>query len=289
MTRNMNNVVVIAQKEFTDNLWSSRFWVLTSIFLLILFSYSYRTGLSSSFIDVIQIIAVFAPVIGIALGFDVITKEMESNSLNVLLTHPVFRDNIITGKIIGSMLTLGLVVFLSVTVLFGTNLLISGKEVNLVELNRLLIFAALTFIYLLIFVAMAIFSSIISKNEVDSLTYSIAVWLNFCVIFGATVMIIASIVTGQSVFDMDTNQQFRELNFQLQKISPIHHYAEVAAGSSDLSWGSLVKSESISGILDTRYTLGQWLNEFWVNIVVLAVMPIILLILSFVAFLRQDI
>ena len=143
MKRNINNVFVVAQKEFADNLWSPRFWILLSIFLLILFSYSYRTGLGSSFIDVIQIIAVFAPIIGIALGFDAVTKETESNSLNVLLTHPVFRDNIITGKILGSMSTLLLVIFLSVSVLFGTNLLISGKQASLLELNRFLIFAIL--------------------------------------------------------------------------------------------------------------------------------------------------
>ncbi|MCG2738554.1 MAG: ABC transporter permease [Candidatus Methanoperedenaceae archaeon] len=289
MKRNINNVFVIAQKEFADNLWSPRFWVLISIFLLILFSYSYRTGLSSGFTDVIQIIAVFSPIIGIALGFDAVTKETESNSLNVLLTHPVFRDNIITGKILGSMSTLGLVVFLSVSVLFGTNLLISGKQASLLELNRFLIFAILTFIYLLIFLAIGIFTSVISKNEVDSLTYGIAAWLNLCVVFGATVMIIASIATGQSLFDMSNNQQFRESNFQLQKLSPIHHYSEVAAGSSDLSWGSLAKHETINGILDPRYTLGQWISEFWANVVVLVAIPIILLTLSFIAFLRKDI
>ncbi|SNQ58968.1 ABC transporter permease [Candidatus Methanoperedens nitratireducens] len=237
MKRNINNVFVIAQKEFADNLWSPRFWVLISIFLLILFSYSYRTGLGSSFTDVIQIIAVFSPIIGIALGFDAVTKETESNSLNVLLTHPVFRDNVITGKILGSMSTLLLVVFLSVSVLFGTNLLISGKQASLLELNRFLIFAIFTFIYLLIFLAIGILTSVISKNEVDSLTYGISAWLNLCVVFGATIMIIASIVTGQSLFDMGNNQQFRELNFQLQKFSPIYHYSEVTSGFSDLSWG----------------------------------------------------
>lgn len=184
---------------------------------------------------------------------------------------------------------LGLVVFLSVSVLFGTNLLISGKQASLLELNRFLIFAILTFIYLLIFLAIGIFTSVISKNEVDSLTYGIAAWLNLCVVFGATVMIIASIATGQSLFDMSNNQQFRESNFQLQKLSPIHHYSEVAAGSSDLSWGSLAKHETINGILDPRYTLGQWISEFWANVVVLVAIPIILLTLSFIAFLRKDI
>ncbi|SNQ58969.1 hypothetical protein MNV_1020003 [Candidatus Methanoperedens nitroreducens] len=49
------------------------------------------------------------------------------------------------------------------------------------------------------------------------------------------------------------------------------------------------KQETIKGILDTRYSFGQWTNEFWANIVVLAAVPIILFTLSFIAFLRKDI
>jgi len=63
-----------------------------------------------SFIDVAQAITLFLPVLGFALGFDLVIKEKRSKSLNTLLTHPVFRDNIISGKIIGSLGALILVV-----------------------------------------------------------------------------------------------------------------------------------------------------------------------------------
>jgi len=289
MKRNINNVFIIAQKEFADNVWSPRFAILMSIFLIISFSYTYTTKFGSSFIDAVQTIAIFTPVIGIALGFDAVVKERRRNSLNVLLTHPVFRDTIITGKILGAMMTLALVVFLVIAVITGTSLITSGKLADFSELIRLFIFGILTFLYLLVFLSIGIFTSVITKSEINSLTYGIVAWLNLCVVFGATVMIIATVVTGYSLFDMDENQQFRELTYDLQKLSPIHHYAEATIGLSDLSMGSLINQETIKGVLDTRYTLGEWAGEFWENVVVLAVISVILIILSYLIFLRQDI
>ncbi|KPQ45124.1 MAG: putative ABC-2 type transport system permease protein [Candidatus Methanoperedens nitroreducens] len=97
MKRNLGNVFVIAQKEFADNLYSMRFLALLSIVTLIIFSMSYRNVTEGrnmfeiGFLGVAQIIGLFLPLLGIALGFDTIVKERKSGSLNVLLTHPIFR------------------------------------------------------------------------------------------------------------------------------------------------------------------------------------------------------
>ena len=160
---------MIAQKEFADNLWSPRFISLVSIFTLIVFSFSYRAVINGrnifelGFLDVTQIIAVFLPLLGIALGFDTIVKERKSASLNILLTHPVYRDNIITGKILGAMITLALVVCVAVASSVGTMLIISGVQVSWIELNRVLIFAVLTYLYLSIF--STILNSCLSHND----------------------------------------------------------------------------------------------------------------------------
>ena len=206
--KKIRNALVIAQKEFADNVWSPRFIMLILIFTVIVFSFSYRAGMHSgdsifrgSFIDVAQVIAVFLPLMGIALGFDAMIKERECGSLNVLLTHPVFRDNIITGKILGSMITLALVVCVSIVTVVGTMLIISGTEVCLLELNRLFIFTILTYLYLSIFMALGIFTSIISKSATNSLIYGIAVWLGLCVVSGLIVASFASIATGQMPLD----------------------------------------------------------------------------------------
>ena len=297
MKQHLSNIFVIAQKEFADNLWSPRVISIVSIFTIIIFSFSYRAVINGrnifefGFLDVAQIIAVFLPLLGIALGFDAIVKERKSQSLNILLTHPVYRDNIITGKILGAMITLALVVCVAVATSVGTMLIISGVQVSSIELSRVLIFTVLTYLYLSIFLGYGMFISIIAKNAVSSLIFCISTWLIICVIYGAIIMIIAIVSTGQSLLDLGNNEEVIDLNAYLQKLSPIHHYSNPTIGHPGLTAGGFSKGGThiVNGIFDTRYTLSQWLDEYWPNVVTLAVMPVILLIISFIVFLRQDI
>ncbi len=298
MKQNIENVFVIAQKEFADNLWSSRFRVLLSMFTLIIFSFSVLSGkyglniFEQGFLDVAQIIGLFLPLVGIALGFDAVVKERKSASLNVLLTHPVFRDSIIAGKIAGGLVTLALVVFISVIASVGTMLVLTGIEVHLMELSRVLIFAGITFIYLTGFLALGVLISIFSSSSTNSFIYGIAAWINLVIVFGAITSVAASIATGQSILDLDNNHEARALNGDLQKLSPIYHYAEAVVGVPGISVGSVnvMTGEKISlGVFDTKHTIRDWFNYYWTNLVVLVVMPTLLFIISFVAFLRKDI
>ncbi|WP_305064043.1 ABC transporter permease [Methanococcoides sp.] len=290
------NVFVIAQKEFADNLWSPKFIMLMLAFTTIVFSESYFLGIQeeynifSRFVDVAQIIALFLPFMGIALGFDAMSKERESGSLNVLLTHPLYRDTIIAGKTLGAMITLALVVFVSIIAVVGTLLVTSGAELSSLMLNRFLIFAILTYLYLSIFMAIGILSSIVTKNARNSLIYNIAIWLVLCIAFGMIFTTTASIVAGHKPLDLDDNDYFLELNADIQKLSPAHHYAMTVSGLPGLSWlGISSERPNVRGIFDTEHTLEQWWGELWVNVLVLFITPVFLLIMAFLTFLRQDI
>ena len=301
MKKSLNNSITIAQKEFADNIWSPVFLLLLMTFTLIVFTYSYQNGLKvervglqdgtslllNGFAGLAKIMGFFAPLIGFALGFDAVVKEKKSGSLNVLLTHPVFRDNIISGKILGSFLTLALVIVISTLISIGTLLLIIGGTLNGFELGRIAVFSIITFFYSIIFMGIGVILSIVVNDAADSLVYNVVVWFVLCILFGAIVIAIATIITGQP-FGIGTSSF--ELALNMANISPLHHYAEATVGRIDLSWGGIGFADaSIKGIFDTRFTLSQWFGEFWMNLTVLIVTPIILLIIAFIAFLRKDI
>lgn len=298
MKQNIDNIFVIAQKEFADNLWNPRFRVLLLMFTLVIFSFSVQSVKNGfnifdmGFIDVAQIIGLFLPLIGIALGFDAVVKERKSASLNVLLTHPVFRDNIITGKIAGGLVTLALVVFISIIASVGTMIALSGVQVGLMELSRVLIFTGITFIYLSTFLALGVLISIFSNSSTNSFIYGMVVWINLIVVFGAIISVASSIATGESILDIGNNRDARALNGDIQKLSPIHHYSEAVVGVPGISVGgvNVITGQKItSGIFDLKHTMGDWFNDYWTNLVALAVMPVLLFIAAFVAFLRKDI
>ncbi|MBU4077547.1 MAG: ABC transporter permease [Euryarchaeota archaeon] len=293
------NSIAIAQKEFADNIFSPVFLVLLITFTLIIFSFSYMNGLEAGrftkgstllmagFSGVAMIIGFFSPLIGIALGFDAIVREQKSGSLNVLLTHPVFRDNIIIGKFLGAMITLALVLGISTVVSISSLLLLLGGTVSGIELSRLFLFIGVTFFYSLIFLGISVLLSTVVKEAADSLVYNVVIWLGLVAVFGAITAGLAIIFTGQPIRIGSTSF---ELALNLAKVSPLYHYAEAIAGQGYVGWEGIgFEPSAIKGILDTRFTLVQWFSEFWMNLTVLIATPIILLITAFIAFLRKDI
>ncbi|ADI74346.1 conserved hypothetical protein [Methanohalobium evestigatum Z-7303] len=298
MKHNTLNVFVIAQKEIEDNLQSSRFKVLLFIFTLIVFSFSVREGMSGSnifeqgFLDVAQIMGIFLPIVGIAIGFDAVVKERKSSSLTIFLTHPVFKDNIITGKMVAGLVTLAMVIVISVIFSVGTVLILTGVPVGLMELNRIFLFGIITFVYLSVFLAMGILLSIFSSNQTNSFIYGIVIWIILILMFGTISSATASIATGESIIDMENNQEAAKLNSDMQKLTPIHHYAEAVTGFSGISVGSVnfnSDQKASSGVFDLSHTLGKWFNDYWMNIVTLLVMQFLLFAASFAMFMHKDV
>ncbi|MDI9395248.1 MAG: ABC transporter permease [Euryarchaeota archaeon] len=284
-----NNVFVLAQKEAADHLQDAGFLVLLATYTVIVFASTYMLGSLAhddksvllSSINV-KMISQFTPLLGIVLGFDVVVREQQSGSLNVLLTHPIFRDNILAGKLLGSTLLIAAIVVFSVFVAIGTLLIFYGLEIGYTELIRIVVFTIFTFFYAVTFLGIAIFISTIVKNSTDSLICNIVIWIFICILFGAILKTVVDILTGQT-----SNEGI--LITQLLNLSPLHHYAEVVTGRADFSFMGVNVEPVIGGIFDTRYTLTKCLTEFWMNIIVLIMTPVILFIITFITFLRRDI
>jgi ABC-2 type transport system permease protein len=284
---NKDCVLILAQKEFSDKLYEPSFFVLVAIFMGTIFIYLQSKGGGENFAQVVQVIGVFFPLTGIALGYDGIIKEKNSKSLNVLLTHPVFRDNIITGKFLGISIALALVVFLSLIVIAASDFIISGKVAELDSLLRLLIFGIFTFLYLLVFTAFGLFASVLCKTEIESLTLGVLVWINMCVALGPTIMTLASLASGQSLFDM--TKEYASTTSIIYNISPLHHFAEVTIGDLDLSLCGFHVSTDVYGFMDTHYSISYLIGYYWQNAVILLILPFLFLAASYISFLRDDI
>ncbi len=290
---NSSNIKVISQKEFTDHLKSPVFLSFTAIFTLVVLAYSYVLGteveytvnvlgspnLMTGFEGVAEVVGRFAPIIGIVLGFDAVVKEIKSSSMNVLLTHPVFRDNIILGKILGSGSCILLVLFFSINLATGAMLMVSGLPVTMQQIIRIEVFVLVTFFYALIFLAISIMISIISKKSNNSLMFNLIFWLVITVLFAKLIFTVSFIFSEDLHAAQAQTQIFK--NFL-----PDYQYTTTAIGIKDADTGLI---SGIGGIFDTRYTLGAWAWEFWPNLAYLFVLPFVLLIGSILAFLKKDI
>ncbi|KCZ71023.1 ABC-type transport system involved in multi-copper enzyme maturation, permease component [Candidatus Methanoperedens nitroreducens] len=321
MKRNVENVFVVAQKEFADSIWSPRFYLILGIFMIALLVNGYQAGqnisgmsgrffaglspLTMGFMGFASQMSLLGPLIAIVLGFDAIVKERKSGSLNVLLTHPVYRDQVITGKLIGMMVTLGLVVVIAVGASVGVMLGVSGITVSVELISRIAVFMMLAFLFMLGYLALSVAASTFTKESSDSLIYSIAVWLVLGLLLGMVAYTAAGIITGQQrMFEvssddpssMEKMEKRNKIARNIMSLSPSTHFTELINGPQ-ISGGYVVTSaggagerpSEMRGLFDTGFTLGHWVEQNWVNLVVLIVTPVILLLVSYMAFMRQDI
>ncbi|MBU4220783.1 MAG: ABC transporter permease [Euryarchaeota archaeon] len=210
--------------------------------------------------------SLFGPLIAIILGFDAIVKERKSGSLNVLLTHPVYRDQVITGKLIGIMLTLGSVVVIAVATSTGVMLGVSGITVSSELISRIIVFMMLAFLFMLSYLALSVAVSTFTKESCDN---------------------------PSSMEKMKNRDKIAQ---DIMSLSPSTHFTELITGPQQAG-GYIVmpagevseKPSEMRGLFDTGFTLGYWVEQNWVNLVVLIVIPVILLLVSYMAFMRQDI
>ncbi|MDD4254630.1 MAG: ABC transporter permease subunit [Methanofollis sp.] len=200
---------VIAGKEFRDHLQSRKFHLIFGIFLVIAVIgliggaveyqkqladynknqaavsddefgphpyFSWKPTILSAFNEMSMLMTTIGVILGIAMGFDLITREKESKSLKILLSHPIYRDEVINGKALGGVaaiaLAMGIVLVLSLAVM-----LLFGIVPNFEETVRMFLFGALSFLLVFSFFAIALFMSTIAKDSGSAIIYTLIIMI----------------------------------------------------------------------------------------------------------------
>ncbi|WP_298665286.1 ABC transporter permease [uncultured Methanofollis sp.] len=200
---------VIAGKEFRDHLQSRKFHLIFGVFLVIAVIgliggaveyqkqlddynknladvsgdefeshsfFSWKPTILSAFNEMTTLMTTIGVILGIAMGFDLITREKESKSLKILLSHPIYRDEVINGKALGGVaaiaLAMGIVLVLSLAVM-----LLFGIVPNFEETVRMFLFGALSFLLVFSFFAIALFMSTVAKDSGSAIIYTLIIMI----------------------------------------------------------------------------------------------------------------
>jgi ABC-2 type transport system permease protein len=207
-----SGTITIARKEFFDHIRSRKFLIIFGILLIIaamgiingISDYhakvkdydSFQSMISSSpggdsglpaymtvkpsvllvFYQMSTLFVMIGGILGIAMGFDLVTREKESKSLKLLLAHPTYRDEVINGKALGGIaaiaLALAVVMLLSLAILLIAGLVPDGSE-----LLNILLFSAVTFLYIFTCFAISLLMSTVCEESGKSLIYSLIIFL----------------------------------------------------------------------------------------------------------------
>ena len=247
-------------------------------------------------ISLLEFLAFFGPIIGIALGFDAINSERTQGTLARLLSQPVYRDAVFNGKFLAGLTTLAIVVVSMGLSVIGVAMFRIGVPPGGDEITRLVGFGLVSIAYLAFWLAAAMTASVFLRTAVASALVSIGVW----VAASFFVLLAASAIADRVVSEIETvDDAQRHFNVErwVARASPGELFSEATGILLDpmngraLSIGAIQAFEPsrFTGLLASPVPASQSLQLVWPHIVVLLAMVTVLFVVSYVRFMREEI
>jgi len=178
-----NPISVIAKKEIMDNVRNLWIIIMTIIFAILTIAMSavgsyLSEGWQSLDVTIalmMSIVTLLVPIIALMLGYAAIVGEIEKGSMNIMISLPVSRLQIVIGKLLG----LGGVLSFTILVGFGIAGIIIGIMVPNVNYIEYLIFIVATILIGLVYLNVAFFFSNLFKKRSTALGGAIFLWFFF--------------------------------------------------------------------------------------------------------------
>lgn len=187
-------VRVIATKEFRDrlrNLWVVAVAVIFALFALAiaylgsaqLGSVGFR-GIDVTIASLVSLVIYLVPLIALIMGYDTIVGEKERGSLELLLSMPITRFEILLGKYLGLSAALA-----SATVIgFGAGLLPLASQLGANDLYHYTGFVLSAILMGMAFLSLSLLVSVIAQDRMRASGAAIMLWFFFVLIFDLLLM-----------------------------------------------------------------------------------------------------
>ena len=233
------------------------------------------------------------PIFGIMLGFDAVNNEQAQGTLNRLAAQPIYRDTIINAKFAAGAVLIFMTVFSLGGFVAGFGILLSGLTPQAEEVARVLLFLLMASVYISVWLAFAIFFSVICRHAATAALACVAVWL-FLTMF---LSLVASNIAGIVYPTSGIGAQFNALkNYQLQvglnRISPYYLFSEATTmilnpNVRSLSIMSLLEYQK--GAIASYLSFGQSVLEIWPHLVGMFALAAVGFALAYISFMRREI
>lgn len=300
-------------KELADHVHSARFYIVFSLLILtsaaafagalsgmqaaiqqspdFIFLKLFTTS-GNSIPSVASFLAYLAPLTGIVLGFDAISSERTQGTLNRLASQPIYRDTLIIAKFMAGF-TVILVMSLAIGVMVaGLGLVTVGVVPGPEEIARALIYLIYTAVYMALWLALAIFFSVVCKHAATSALIAISIWIYMTLFHSMVSGIIGNLVfpvNGITGLDNLLNNYLLSLN--LSRISPYYLYIEAISIILNPNMRALfvASQEAVSGAIAGYLSLDQSLLLIWPHLTAMLAAALTMFGISYVKFIRQEI
>ena len=237
-------------------------------------------------------VSFLGPLIGLIMGFDAISGERDRGTLSHVLSQPIYRDALINGKFIAGVIVLTMVVFGLGFLTGGLGLVVFGVPPTLEELLRILVYLALSVIYISFWLALSLLSSVLFRQTTTSALAGVALWLFFSLfaafLVGAIADALIPVTDSGNISRVMANARLYQ---GLSRLSPIALYDEATTTLLNPSVRSLglVMLDQLYGAIKAPLSFGQSLLLIWPHVVGLLAATLICFAAAYIIFMRQEI
>lgn len=228
--------------------------------------------------NLIEYVSIVGAILAVILGANTLSEERESGGLKLILSRPVYRDQLLWGKWLGN--TAVLAALLGLVFLFNSVLLVGvgGIMPTAVELLRLFVFTLLALAYMLIFLSLAMFLSLRLNSSATVFLVSLVVWMvvSFVMPQMAETQMVNSSVVNSISGAINQIPQDTAVSQAINALSPTWHLRHIG--------GQLLQAAPGSGALGGVTLAGHTLTA----LLVLLAPTVVLVAASFATFLRNE-
>lgn len=243
-------VLVIARKEFRDRLrsrWVLAVAVVLTVFALVIayFGAAQQGAVGFKSIELTiasltSLVIYLVPLIALILGYDAVVGERERGSLDLLLSLPLTRLELLLGKYLGLAAALAFATVAG----FGLVGVVLSYGIGLTGLLDYAGFILSTLLMGLAFLSLALLLSVLTSSKVVASGAAIALWFLYVLIYDLILVGILVVTEGQYVGGLfpillllNPADIFRILNiFSLEEVKSLYGLATVFPATLASPW-----------------------------------------------------
>jgi ABC-2 type transport system permease protein len=243
----------------------------------------------------VSFLGFLVPIMAIGLAFDSVNGEHNRRTLSRILAQPIYRDALLFGKFLAGLATLSISLIALWLLVIGLGVFLLGIPPGGEEIARSFIFLLVTIAYAGVWMALAMLFSIVFRSAATAALVTLGVWLFLTVIWSALAPAIAAAVIPPdpryTALGLPTPET-TELQTALARLSPSTLYAEVVLAMLDpttRALGPIYLSQLQGAVVGAPLPMAESLMMAWPQIVGLIAGAILLFVIGYVVFQRQEV
>ena len=232
------------------------------------------------------------PLVAIALGFDSINGEYNRRTMSRILSQPIYRDALLTGKFLGGLLVIAICLLVLWLLVTGLGILLLGLPPSGEEVLRGLAFLLASFVYAGVWLAVALVFSTLFRSPATSALATLTVWLLFTIFWPMLAPLIAGALVPVDPLNPMTAVDLVEVERAISRISPNTLFGEMTLAllnPETRSLGIVFSNQLSRALIGAPLPVSQSLMLIWPQLAAMIAALLVLFTAAYVSFQRQEI